>query len=62
MTHEENNDIKNLCQLIAKEQDGQKFSDLVKRLSERLEAKDKEIEQRFAQSKGRLAPLSSNSG
>jgi len=62
MTHEENNDIKNLCQLIAKEQDRQKFSDLVKRLSERLEAKDKEIEQRFAQSKGRLTPLSSNSG
>jgi hypothetical protein len=34
----------------------------VKRLSERLEAKDKEIEQRFAQSKGRLTPVSSNSG
>jgi hypothetical protein len=62
MIHEENDDIKNLCQLIAKEQDRQKFSELVKRLSERLEAKDKEFGERFAQSKGRLTPLSSNSG
>jgi hypothetical protein len=43
MTHEEDDDIKNLCQLIPKEQDRQKFSELVKRLSERLEAKDREF-------------------
>jgi hypothetical protein len=43
MTHEENDDIKNLCQLIGKEQDRRKFSELVKRLSERLEAKDREF-------------------
>ena len=52
MIHEENDDIKNLCQLIAKEQDRQKFSELVKRLSERLEAKDKEFGKRFARANG----------
>jgi hypothetical protein len=46
MTRQQNNEIKDLCQLIAKEQDHQKFSELVKQLSRRLDAKDFEAKAR----------------
>ncbi|MCU1297193.1 MAG: hypothetical protein JWO91_1471 [Acidobacteriaceae bacterium] len=36
MTHDNNNEIKNLCALIAKEQDRHKFLELVSQLSDLL--------------------------
>jgi hypothetical protein len=43
MTHEGNDDIRELCALIAKEQDRHKFLELVSQLNDRLAASDQEL-------------------
>jgi len=45
MTHEGNDDIRELCALIAKEQDRHKFLELVTQLNDRLAARDQELKQ-----------------
>jgi hypothetical protein len=49
MTHEANNDIRELCALIAKEQDRQKFLELVTQLNDRLAARDQELKKASGQ-------------
>ncbi len=43
MTHEGNEDIRDLCALIAKEHDRHKFLELVSQLNDRLAARDQEL-------------------
>jgi hypothetical protein len=51
MNHDNNNEIKNLCALIAKEQDRHRFLELVSQLNELLGANETELKSSSSEEK-----------